>query len=114
MQAKIKKEVWQLAFIIIVGVALRLIPIAVFTNIYKPVDTFIVDQQSAKVILNMQNPYTHTYHVHSYTLGIYAYLPMVPIYYAALSFLGDFRFANILADTIIMLSAYWIAKSLNC
>lgn len=46
-------------------------------------------------------------------MSTFAYLPMVPIYYAVFSFLGDFRFANILADVFIMLSAYWIAKSFN-
>ena len=39
---------------------------------------------------------------------------MVPIFYVPFSLLGDIRMGNIFADVLIMLAAYWIAKSLNC
>ena len=86
---------------------------SVFSSLYPPIDAFIVDKESANVILNLQNPYTYTYPVHNYILNIFAYLPMVPIYYAPFYLLGDFRYGSIFADVLIMLAAYWIAKSLN-
>jgi hypothetical protein len=109
-----KKEIWLLVLIIAVGVAIRLAVAAVFSSLYPPVDIYVVDQQAARLILNLQNPYTFTYMVHHYTLAHFAYLPMVPIYYAPFSLLGDIRIGNIFADVLIILAAYWIAKSLNC
>ena len=108
-----RKEVWLLALIIVLGVALRLAVIPVYGGSYKPVDTYMVDEQATKLILNLQNPYAYTFSVHNYTLGSFAYLPMVPIYYVPFYLLGDLRYGNIFADVLIMLAAYWIAKSLN-
>ncbi len=108
-----RKEIWLLAIIIIAGVVIRLAVIPVFSGQYKPVDIYIVDDQASKLILNFQNPYIHSYLVHDYTLDIFAYLPMVPIYYAPFSLLGDIRYGNIFADVLIMLAAYWIARSMN-
>ena len=44
---------------------------------------------------------------------MFAYLPMVPIYYAPFYLLGDIRFGSIFADILIMFSLYYIAKSIN-
>jgi hypothetical protein len=44
---------------------------------------------------------------------VFAYLPVVPIFYAPFYLLGDIRYGNIAADILIMIAAYWIAGSLN-
>ena len=108
-----RKEIWLLAIIIIAGVVIRLAVIPVFSGQYKPVDIYIVDEQASKLILNFQNPYMHSYLVHNYALDIFAYLPMVSIYYAPFSLLGDIRYGNIFADVLIMLAVYWIARSMS-
>jgi Gpi18-like mannosyltransferase len=38
---------------------------------------------------------------------------MVPLYYVPFYLLGNIRFGNIFADLLIMIAAYWIAKSIN-
>ncbi len=106
-----KREVWMLASVIILGIAIRLVVMSLFSNVYPPIDAFIVDKESANLILSLQNPYTYAFPVHNYILNVFAYLPMVPIYYAPFSVLGDFRYGSIFADVLIMLAVYWIAKS---
>jgi hypothetical protein len=109
----LKRDVWVLASVIILGVAIRLAAMLVFSSMYPPIDAFIVDKESANVLLSGQNPYTYAFPVHNYILNVFAYLPMVPIYYAPFSILGDFRYGSIFADVLIMLAIYSIAKSFN-
>ena len=108
-----KKELWLLAIIITIGVAIRLALLPVSLLLAKPVDIYIVDAQAPRLLLNLQNPYTYNYSVHNYTLSSFAYLPMVPIYYLPFYLLGDIRYGNIFADVLIMLASYWIAKTIN-
>lgn len=108
-----RKELWLLVLIIVVGVALRLTVIPAFSSTYKPVDVYYVDSQAANMTLNLQNPYTSTFHVHNYTWAFFAYLPMISIYYVPFYVLGDIRYGNIFADVLIMLALFWIGKSFN-
>ena len=108
-----RKEVWILAAIIVVGIVIRLVVMFSLSVYNPPIDAFIVDKESANVILHLQNPYTYSFPVHDYYLNIFAYLPMVPIYYAPFYVLGDFRYGSIFADVLIMLAVFWIAKSYN-
>ena len=110
---EMRKEVWMLAAIIMLGIAIRLVVMSTLSVYNPPIDAFIVDKESANVILHLQNPYTYSFPVHDYYLNIFAYLPMVPIYYAPFYVLGDFRYGSIFADVLIMLAAFWIAKSYN-
>jgi hypothetical protein len=109
----LRRELWFLALILVLGIAVRVAVIPVYSGTYNHVDVYTVSAQASKLILNMQNPYTFTYTIHNSTLGIFNYLPMVPIYYAPFYLLGDIMYGNIFADVLIMLSLYWIAKSLN-
>jgi Gpi18-like mannosyltransferase len=77
------------------------------------VDVYFVDNQAAKLILNFQNPYSQNLITQGYALNMFAYLPMVPIYYAPFYLLGDIRLGSIFADILIMFSLYYIAKSIN-
>jgi hypothetical protein len=108
-----RKEVWILAAIIMLGIVIRLVVMLSLSIYNPPIDAFIVDKESANVILHLQNPYTYAFSVHDYYLNTFAYLPMVPIYYAPFYVLGDFRYGSIFADVLIMLAAFWIAKSYN-
>ena len=108
-----RKEVWILAAIIMLGIAIRLVVMLALSVYNPPIDAFIVNKESANVILHLQNPYTYSFPVHDYYLNTFAYLPMVPIYYAPFYVLGDFRYGSIFADVLIMLAAFWIAKSYN-
>ena len=101
------------ASVIILGIAIRLLVLSIFSSMYPPIDTFIVDKESANLLLRLQNPYAYGFPVHDYVLNVFAYLPLVPIYYAPFSVLGDFRYGSIFADVLIMLAIYWIAKSFN-
>ena len=96
-----------------IGVLLRVISIPLFANAYYPVDVYYVDNQAAKLILGFQNPYTQNLVAQGYGWNMFAYLPMVPIYYAPFYLLGDIRLGNIFADIVIMFSLYFIAKSIN-
>lgn len=109
-----RRDIWLLAIIIILGVALRVAVLVFIAPFYPPIDVYVVDQQAPRTILNLQNPYDYIFSVHHYTLTTFAYLPMVSIYYIPFLVLGDIRYGNIFADVIIMLALYWIAKSFNC
>jgi hypothetical protein len=109
----LRRELWFLAVILVLGIAVRFAVIPVYSGTYHHVDVYTVSAQASKLILNMQNPYTYTYTNHNSTMGIFNYLPMVPIYYAPFYLLGDIMYGNIFADFLIMLALYWIAKSLN-
>ncbi len=109
-----RREIWLLTIIIILGVALRVAVLVFIAPFYPPIDVYVVDQQAPRTILNLQNPYDYIFSVHHYTLTTFAYLPMVSIYYIPFLVLGDIRYGNIFADIIIMLALYWIVKSFNC
>jgi hypothetical protein len=100
--------------IVAIGVILRLVSIPAFANApHSPVDVYYVDNQVARFILEFKNPYAQPLTVHGSQSSLFAYLPMVAIYYAPFYLVGDIRFGSILADVLIMFSVYWIAKSIN-
>lgn len=108
------QENYQVFLVIALGVVIRLAMIPLVANTpYRPVDVYDVDGQAAKLILDFKNPYFHAYTVHGYQLDVFAYLPLVPIYYAPFYLLGDIRYGNVFADILIMISTYWIAKSIH-
>ena len=99
--------------ILVIGVIIRLVSIPVFVGAsHNPVDVYYVDNQSAKLILDLKSPYLQEPVVHGYPY-VFVYLPMVAVYYVPFYLLGDIRFGNIVADVLIMFSVYWIAKSIN-
>jgi hypothetical protein len=111
---KLEHTKYFLFIIIAIGVLIRVISIPLFASVpYNPVDVYYVDNQAAKVILDFQNPYSQNLVAHGYALTMFAYLPMVPIYYAPFYLLGDIRLGSIFADILIMFSLYFIAKSIN-
>ena len=111
---KLERTKYLIFVIVTVGVLIRVISIPFFAAVpYNPVDVYYVDNQAAKIILDFQNPYSQNLVAHGYALNMFAYLPMVPIYYAPFYLLGDIRFGNIFADILIMFSLYFIAKSIN-
>jgi len=108
-----RKDVWILVAIIMLGIVIRFVVLLSLSVYNPPIDAFIVNKESANIILHLQNPYTYSFPVHDYYLNTFAYLPLVPIYYAPFFVLGDFRYGSIFADVLIMLAAFWIAKSYN-
>ena len=110
---KIEQRKYTIFIIVAVGVLLRLISVPMFTTTYPPVDVYYVDNQAAKLILGFQNPYSQNLAAHGFALSMFAYLPMVPIFYAPFYLMGDIRLGNIFADILIMFSLYFIAKSIN-
>ena len=111
---KLEQAKYLIFVIVAVGVLIRVISIPLFASVpYNPVDVYYVDNQAAKIILDFQNPYSQNLIAHGYGLNMFAYLPMVPIYYAPFYLLGDIRLGSIFADILIMFSLYFIAKSIN-
>jgi hypothetical protein len=108
-----RKETWLLTFVLIIGIGIRIATMIFVSPSFKPVDVYIVDEQAPRILLQLGNPYSYSFHVHDYQLNVFAYLPMVPLYYVPFYVLGDIRFGNIFADLLIMIAAYWIAKSVN-
>ena len=110
---RIEQTKYVIFIIVAVGVIIRLISIPLFaTTPHNPVDVYYVDNQSAKLILEFKSPYLHEPVVNGYGY-MFVYLPMVALYYVPFYLLGDIRIGNIVADVLIMLSVYWIAKSIN-
>ena len=110
---KIEKTKYLILIILAIGVIIRLISIPAFGNSpHNPVDVYYADNQSAKLILDLKNPYSNGVFVNGYDY-VFVYLPMVALYYVPFYLLGDIRFGNIVADILIILSVYLIAKSIN-
>jgi 4-amino-4-deoxy-L-arabinose transferase-like glycosyltransferase len=107
----IEQTKYVIFIIVVAGVIIRLVSIPLFAPI-NPVDVYYVDNQSARLILDLKSPYLQEPIIDGYGY-MFVYLPMVAIYYVPFYLLGDIRFGNIVADVIIMFSVYWIAKSLN-
>ncbi len=80
---------------------------------FKPVDVFYVDSQAASSALKLSNPYMLVYTVRGVGTNVLAYLPVVPLFYAPFSLLGDIRYGSIVADGVIMVSLYWIGRSIS-
>jgi 4-amino-4-deoxy-L-arabinose transferase-like glycosyltransferase len=107
-------QVMFLFLVVALGVGIRLAVIPWADNSpYPPVDIYYADTQAAQVVLNLQNPYIHTYMIHGNAWDLYAYLPMVPFFYAPFYLLGDIRYGSIFADVIIMFALYSVSKSLS-
>ena len=111
---KIEEKKHLILIIVAIGVILRLVAIPAFASApHSPVDVYYVDKQAAKLILELKNPYAQGLIIHGSQPNLFAYLPMIAIYYAPFYLLGDIRFGSIFADMLIMFSIYWIAKSIN-
>ena len=111
---KLEQTKYLLFVVVAIGVLFRVISIPLFANVpYNPVDVYYLDNQGARIILGFQNPYSQNLVTHGYGLNMFAYLPMVPIYYAPFYLLGDIRLGSIFADVLIMFSLFFIAKSIN-
>ena len=61
-----RKEVWMLAAIIMLGIVIRLVVMLSLSVYNPPIDAFIVNKESANAILHLQNPYTYSFPVHDY------------------------------------------------
>ena len=104
----------QLALVVAMGVAIRLVIIPVVSgSSYGVVDVYSMDKQAAKSILDLVNPYTQTYVVNGVQSEQFIYLPFIPAYYAPFVVLGDILYGNIFADVLIIVSVYYIAKSIR-
>jgi len=104
----------QLALVVAMGVAIRLVVIPVVSgSSYGVVDVYSVDKQAAKSILDLVNPYAQVYVVNGVQSAQFVYLPFIPVYYAPFLVLGDIRYGSIFADVLIMVSVYYIAKSIG-
>ena len=111
---KIEQTKYLIFIIVAIGLIIRLIMIPLFAySPYGSVDIFYADNQAAKLILELKNPYSYGLVIHGYDQNLFVYLPMVALYYVPFYLLGDIRFGNIVADILIMFSIYWIAKSIN-
>ncbi|MDA4113487.1 MAG: hypothetical protein OK474_05530 [Thaumarchaeota archaeon] len=104
-----------IALIFALATAVRIIAIPYFGDGLNgnPVDIYYVDREAARLILELKDPYLYS----NYTNQIggivtFAYLPLVPVYYAPFVLIGaDIRYGNILADLIITAALYFIGKS---
>jgi 4-amino-4-deoxy-L-arabinose transferase-like glycosyltransferase len=111
---RIQKEIFQLALIVIIGITIRLVAIQIANGSnYGPVDVFYADKYATRTILDFSSPYLQEYAVRTTEVVSFAYLPFVRIYYAPFYLLGDIRYGNILADAIIMVSVYFVAKHIS-
>lgn len=111
---KIDQAKYLIFVIAFIGVVIRLVSIPALASVpHNPVDVYYVDNQAAKQILELKNPYAQGLASNGYVLNQFAYLPMIPIYYAPFYLLGDIRYGSIAADILIIFSVYWITKSIN-
>lgn len=102
-----------LILIISTAIAVRLLSVWVAARtIFGPVDEYYVDKQAALALISGQNPYGLVYLIHHESIPVFAYFPMIAIYYAPFAYFGDIRFGNIFADVVIIISLYFIAKRL--
>ena len=101
-----------LALIVASGIVMRGVAIAASAHgPYAPVDVYTVDKQASRALLNFQNPYDVSYVVQGASTNIFAYLPLVPIYYAPFYMFGDIRYGSIVADVLTIVALYFIARS---
>jgi uncharacterized membrane protein len=109
--------VYLLAAVCGLAVALRLIVLYYFGNGQdgNPVDIYYVDQQAARQIVELRDPYLYTGYTNHYGASlILVYLPLVPIYFAPFVLAGvDVRYGAIIADVVTILAIYVIAGSLR-
>ena len=97
-----------LALICAIAIALRVVAVPYLGNGLNgnPVDIYYVDGEAARLILGLQDPYLFSaYTNHVGEIVTFAYLPLVPIYYALFVLVGlDIRYGNILADLVIVVA----------
>jgi hypothetical protein len=111
---KIEKTKYLILLIVLIAAIIRLASVPAFANApSSPVDVYYVDKQAAKLTLELQNPYVQAIDIQGHGIYPFVYLPMVAVYYIPFYLIGDIRFGNIVADILIILSIYWIAKSIN-
>jgi hypothetical protein len=104
-----------IALIFALATAVRIIAVPYFGNGLNgnPVDIYYVDREAAQLILELKDPYLYSNYTNQIgELVTFAYLPLVPLYYAPFVQIGaDIRYGNILADLIITAALYFIGKS---
>jgi hypothetical protein len=99
-----------------IAVFLRLIMIPMLGNGVhgNPVDIYYVDVEAAKLLLHFRDPYLFSSYTNHYGAVVtFAYLPLIPAYFAPFVLLGsDIRYGSILADVVIAIALYFIGRSL--
>ncbi|MDG6926297.1 MAG: hypothetical protein JRN09_07050 [Nitrososphaerota archaeon] len=111
------RPLYALSAICLAAVVLRLVVMYYFGNGQdgNPVDIYYVDQQAAKQILDLRDPYLYSGYTNHYGGSvIFVYLPLVPIYFTPFVLAGiDIRYGAIAADVITILTIYLIAGSIQ-
>jgi hypothetical protein len=108
------KELRTISFIVALCVAVRGVTMWASPHLgYLPSDVYYVDAQAASAVAHLDNPYHFTYVLYGFETRLMAYLPLIPIYYAPFSLLGDIRYGSIFADAVITISLYVIGRSLS-
>jgi uncharacterized membrane protein len=110
------RDYYLLVLISIIAILIRLVSMYYFANgtIGNTVDVYYVDRESAKLILEFQDPYLFSnYTNHLGNLVTFAYMPVIPAYYAPFLVLAsDIRIGNIVADVIIVVAMFFIGRSI--
>jgi uncharacterized membrane protein len=101
--------------VFVVAILLRIIMMQYFGDGLhgNPVDVYYVDREAAKLVLQFQDPYLFSnYTNHLGRVVTFAYMPLIPAFFAPFVLIGsDIRYASIIADLIIIVAMYFIAKS---
>jgi hypothetical protein len=104
-------EKTKVLLVALTGVAVRIVVLVLSTpSPYKPVDVYFSDTEAAKTLTGLQNPYTHIYSADAGNPKVFAYLPVIPIYFVPFVLLGDVRYGGIFADLVIILSCFSIGR----
>ncbi len=102
-----------LALISAFAVLVRLIAIPILGNGLNLADIYYVDREAAKLVLELRDPYLYSNYTNHYgQIVTFAYLPLIPIYYAPFVLIHlDVRYGSIAADVASIVAMYFIAKS---
>jgi hypothetical protein len=113
--SSLKRDAIVVALIAIVGILLRLVSMWIASHTtYYPVDEYYVDQQAASALARHLNPYSLIYFSRTgIAIPVFAYFPMIALYYLPFAQLGDIRYGNILADVVIIVSLYFLMGPLK-
>ncbi len=105
---------YPLIAIVAIAILLRSAAFVFLGNIYgNPVDIYYVDNEAAKLLLQFKDPYLYSNYANQYGAPTtLAYLPIIPMYFSPFVLVGlDIKWAGILADVVIIISLYFISKS---
>jgi uncharacterized membrane protein len=110
------RDYYFLILISAVAALVRLIALYYFSTglLGKPVDVYYVDRESAKRVLEFQDPYLFSnYTNHLGRVVTFAYMPVIPAYFAPFVSIGsDVRYGSIIADVIVTIAMYFIGRSI--